>query len=74
MYSNTLSGKGNYRDNAVVESFFKTLKTKLINRINSRKLSLIEIKKERFNYIEDFYNMRRIHCILDNKSPEEDKQ
>ena len=67
----SMSGKGNCWDNAVVESFFKTLKTELINRINSRRLSLIEIKKECFDYIEGFYNTRRIHSALDNKSPEE---
>ena len=65
------SGKGNCWDNAVVESFFKTLKAELINRINSRRLSLIEIKKECFDYIDGFYNTRRIHSALDNKSPEE---
>ena len=67
----SMSRKGNCWDNAVVESFFKTLKTELINRINSRRLSLVEIRKECFNYIEGFYNTRRIHSALDNKSPEE---
>ena len=32
---------------------------------------MIEIKKECFDYIEGFYNTRRIHSALDNKSPEE---
>ena len=67
----SMSRKGNCWDNAVVESFFKTLKTELINRINSGRLSLDEIKKECFDYIEGFYNTRRIHSALDNKSPEE---
>ena len=67
----SMSRKGNCWDNAVVESFFKTLKTELINRINSRKLDLIEVKKECFDYIEGFYNTRRIHSALDNKSPQE---
>ena len=67
----SMSRKGNCWDNAVVESFFKTLKSELINRIGSRRLGLIEIKKECFNYIEGFYNTKRIHSALDNKSPED---
>ena len=58
-------------DNAPGESFFKTSKAELINRLNSRRLSLVEIKKECFDYIEGFYNTRRIHSALDNKSSEE---
>jgi len=61
-------------DNAVVESFFKTLKAELINNINSGRLSLIEIRKECFDYIEGFYNTRRIHSALDNQSPKEYKK
>lgn len=67
----SMSRKGNCWDNAVVESFFKTLKMELINRIDTRRLDLMEIKKECFDYIEGFYNTRRIHSVLDNKSPEE---
>jgi len=66
-----MSRKGNCWDNAVVESFFKTLKAELINKINSGRLNLDEIKKECFGYIEGFYNTKRIHSALDNKSPEE---
>ena len=65
----SMSRKGNCWDNAVVESFFKTLKVELINRINSRRLDLMEIKKECFDYIDGFYNTRRIHSALDNTSP-----
>ena len=67
----SMSRRGNCWDNAVVESFFKTLKTELINRIDTRRFGLMEIKKECFDYIEGFYNTRRIHSALDNKSPEE---
>jgi len=67
----SMSRKGNCWDNAVVESFFKTLKAELINKINSGRLNLDEIKKECFDYIEGFYNTKRIHSALDNKSPEE---
>lgn len=67
----SMSRRGNCWDNAPVESFFKTLKAELINKINSGRLSLDEIRKYCFNYIEGFYNTRRIHSALDNKSPQE---
>ena len=66
-----MSRTGNCWDNAVVESFFKTLKTELVNRINTKRLGLEDIQKKCFDYIEGFYNIRRIHSFLDNKSPEE---
>lgn len=65
----SMSRTGNCWDNAPLESFFKTLKVELINQIHSGRLNLEEIKKECFNYIEGFYNTRRIHSSLDNKSP-----
>ena len=70
----SMSRTGNCWDNAPLESFFKTLKTELINRIDSRRLNLEEIRKECFNYIEGFYNTRRIHSALDNKSPQRYEQ
>jgi len=51
----------------VVESFFKTLKTELINKINSKRLSLDEIKKEGFDYIEGFYNTKGFILLLTTK-------
>jgi len=50
------------------------LKAELINNMNSRRLSLIEIRKECFDYIEGFYNTKRIHSALDNQSPKEYKK
>lgn len=73
-FISSMSRRGNCWDNAVVESFFKTLKAELINNINSRRLSLREIRKECFDYIEGFYNTRRIHSALDNQSPKEYKK
>ena len=66
----SMSRKGNCWDNAPVESFFKTLKSELTRKINSKRLDLLELKRECFDYIEGFYNTRRIHSSLDNKSPE----
>lgn len=70
----SMSRTGNCWDNAVVESFFKTLKSELINGIDSKRLKYVEVKKECFNYIESFYNRRRIHSTLDDKSPQEYEQ
>ena len=69
-FISSMSRKGNCWDNAVVESFFKTLKVELIHRIETRRLSLEEIRKRCFEYIEGFYNTRRIHSTLDGQSPE----
>ena len=58
----SMSGKGNCYDNAVAESFFKTLKTELIyqNCYNSRKEAYSSV----FEYIEAFYNTNRRHSHL----------
>ncbi|MEF9987437.1 MAG: DDE-type integrase/transposase/recombinase, partial [Bacteroidales bacterium] len=47
------SRKGNCWDNAVAESFFKTLKTELIYRIGVK--SVEQIRNSVFAYIETFY-------------------
>lgn len=64
----SMSGKGNCYDNAVAESFFKTLKTELIwqNRCKSRD----ETRRDIFRYIECHYNRYRKHSYLGNLSPE----
>lgn len=60
----SMSGKGNCYDNAVAESFFKTLKTELIyqNSYKSRKEAYLSV----FEYIEAFYNTNRRHSALGN--------
>lgn len=73
-FISSMSRRGNCWDNAPIESFFKTLKVELIKQIESRRLNLEEIRKECFKYIEGFYNTRRIHSALDNKSPERYEQ
>ncbi len=52
----SMSRKGNCWDNAVAESFFATLKTEL---------SAV------FDYIETFYNRRRLHSAIGYKTPAE---
>ena len=65
----SMSRKGNCYDNAVMESFFKTLKTELVyqRRFATRE----EAKKMLFDYIEIYYNRQRIHSTLGYKTPVE---
>jgi transposase InsO family protein len=65
----SMSGRGNCYDNAVAESFFKTLKAELIyqNDYRTRK----EAKTAIFEYIETFYNKERRHSTLGNISPQQ---
>ena len=60
MVIQSMSRKGNCWDNAVAESFFKTLKAECVyhqkyKTIQAAKLSV-------FEYIEGWYNTRRLHC------------
>lgn len=63
----SMSRKGNCWDNAVVESFFASLKKELVHlqSFDSRRMATREI----FEYIEGFYNTRRRHSFLGQMSP-----
>ena len=61
----SMSRRGDCYDNAVMESFFSTLKTELADRFPS----FGEAKMELFDYIEPFYNQRRRHSTLGQISP-----
>lgn len=63
------SGKGNCYDNAVAESFFKTLKSELLS--NGTFKTRREAKIKVFEYIELYYNKKRIHSSLNWCTPEE---
>jgi putative transposase len=63
----SMSRKGNCWDNAVAESFFATVKSELIHRRRWR--SRLELQTALFEYIEVFYNRRRLHSSLDYKTP-----
>jgi transposase InsO family protein len=65
----SMSGKGNCWDNAVMESFYRTLKVELIyqNHYQTRR----EAQRDIFEYIEVFYNRERLHSSLGYYSPEE---
>lgn len=63
----SMSGKGNCYDNAVVETFFKTLKAELIWQV---KFKTREQAERTINdYIMNFYNAKRRHSTLGNVSP-----
>ncbi len=65
----SMSRKGNCWDNAVAESFFKTLKTELI--YHEEYLTTAQAKLAVFEYIEGWYNKRRRHSALGNRSPQQ---
>ena len=65
----SMSSKGNCYDNAVVESFFRTLKTELVyfEKYVTREQAKLSI----FEYIEVFYNRQRLHSALGYQIPAE---
>jgi transposase InsO family protein len=63
----SMSRKGNCWDNAVAESFFATLKTELVYRYRWRDLN--ELRAALFDYVEVFYNRKRLHSSLNYKTP-----
>ena len=63
----SMSGKGNCYDNAVVETFFKTIKSELIWRTVFMSRSQAETAVA--GYIDGFYNPVRRHSTLDFTSP-----
>ena len=68
----SMSRRGNCWDNAVAESFFATLKNELIHR--RRWHTRAELYQAVFEYIEVFYNRRRLHSSLEYKTPAEVEQ
>ena len=61
----SMSRRGNCYDNAVMESFFSTVKSELADRFES----CGDAKMALFDYIEVFYNQRRRHSTLGQISP-----
>jgi putative transposase len=64
----SMSGRGNCYDNAMMESFWATLKTELIHQ--QRYATREEARQSIFEYIEVFYNRKRLHSSLGYQSPE----
>ena len=66
--TSSLSRKGNCWDNAVVESFFATLKRELLQ--GKTFATRADARAAVFSYIEGWYNRRRLHSTLGYRSPE----
>ena len=64
----SMSGKGDCWDNAMMESFWATLKTELVhlNQYQTRE----QARQSIFEYIEVFYNRKRLHSSIGYVSPE----
>lgn len=67
----SMSRVGNCYDNAVMESFFRTIKTECANQPFA---SHREARRAIFSYIELWYNRYRLHSTLGYLSPEEFEQ
>lgn len=65
----SMSRKGNCWDNAVVESFFSTIKNELVHHEKFKTKEEAEAKI--FDYIEIFYNRQRLHSTLNYLTPDE---
>ena len=65
----SMSGRGDCYDNAVMESFFKTLKAELVYQREFATRQ--EAMRAVFEYVEVFYNRKRRHSSLDYQSPTE---
>lgn len=65
----SMSRKGDCWDNAVAESFFKTLKCELVyhRRFGNKGIAKLEL----FRYIEGYYNKERRHSSLGYLTPNE---
>ena len=68
-FQGSMNYQGDCYDNAVVESFFKSLKTELCRGVRFKTRE--EAKGMLFEYIEVFYNRERLHSTLDYQSPVE---
>jgi putative transposase len=66
----SMSRKGNCYDNALMESFWATLKTECFDNFrNGKPATRQEAKQKLFAYIEVFYNRKRLHSSLGYCSP-----
>ena len=66
----SMSRRGDCWDNAPAESLIKTIKTELGRSFLTRELA----QRELFEYIEGFYNTRRLHSGLGYRTPLEAEQ
>jgi transposase InsO family protein len=65
----SMSRKANCYDNAAMEAFWSTLKMELIYRRQFQDAG--QLRQALFDYIEVFYNRKRLHSALGYRSPAE---
>ena len=65
----SMSGRGDCWDNAAMESFWATLKTELVH--HERYATRDQARASVFEFIEVFYNRKRLHSSLGYVSPEQ---
>ena len=71
----SMSRRGNCYDNALMESFWATLKTECFDNFRSGiPTTRQEARRKIFLYIELFYNSKRLHSALGYCSPAEFEQ
>lgn len=63
----SMSRKANCYDNAFAESFYSRFKTELLE--GGAFLSIEDARTEVFEFIEMYYNRKRRHSSIGNKSP-----
>lgn len=63
----SMSRKGNPYDNAIMESFYRTLKRELVN--GAKYDNTQQARTDIFKYIQTYYNSKRIHSALVWLSP-----
>jgi putative transposase len=68
----SMSAQGNCYDNAAMEAFWSTLKAELLH--DQPFQDLAQVRLAVFEYIEAFYNRRRLHSALGYQSPVEFEQ
>ena len=66
-FTQSMSRKGNPYDNAVMESFYRTLKRELVHDANYDNPE--QARMDIFKYIELYYNSKRMHSALGYLSP-----
>jgi putative transposase len=65
----SLGRRGDCYDNAAMESFFSTLKSELVNRVEFK--TELEARRLIYDYIEVYYNRQRRHTTLNYRTPAE---
>ena len=63
----SMSRKANCWDNSPIESFFKTLKVEWVHRC--RYTTRLQARLDLIDWIEGFYNTKRLHSSIDYRSP-----